>query len=331
MKLTITVKQAPLGSHQMIGKQFSFDESGGSFGRSPDNDLVLPDPNKYVSSRHGMVTFDNGSFSIHDQSSNGLYADNDEAPIGKGRSLLLKNGTSLKAGEYQMEIGISADNVAPEISPDFDEDAPGERAPPPSANGAAIEELALELAVRLGVHGMSEEKLRQMPEAVTEVIRSCVAGIMNVLSSRRQVKNQLNVDMTVIQGERNNALKFSASVDEAIERMFVKNGEEYLSPETALLEAFNDIADHQIAMMAATIQVHQRVVERFDPQVLEPRLAADAKKGGLFKGEPRLWEEYKKHYVDIANAGYHDIHDEFVNEFSEAYTEHLRKLKQERG
>ncbi len=315
----------------MIGKQFSFDESGGSFGRSPDNDIVLPDPNKYVSSRHGMVSFDNGSFTVHDQSSNGLYADDAEAPIGKGRSLVLKNGTSLKAGEYQLEISISAGAVAPGAEADHDEDAPGAPAAMAATGDAPMEQLALELAVRLGLHGMTEEKLKQMPEAVTDVVRGCVAGIMNVLSSRRQVKNQLNVDMTAIQGERNNALKFSASVDEAIERMFVKNGEEYLAPETALVEAFNDIADHQIAMMAATIQVHQKVVERFDPQVLEPRLAADAKKGGLFKGEPRLWEEYKKHYVDIANAGYHDIHDEFVNEFSEAYTEHLRKLKQERG
>lgn len=313
----------------MIGKQFSFDESGGSFGRSSDNDLVLPDPNKYVSSRHGTLSFDNGSFIIHDLSSNGLYADNAETPIGKGRSVSLKNGTSLKAGEYQMEVSISADAAA-EAAPEPVEDKPAAPAAQADAGGA-VDQLALDLAVRLGLNGMSEDRLKQMPEAVTEVVRSCVAGIMNVLSSRRQVKNQLNVDMTVIQGERNNALKFSASVDEAIERMFVKNGEEYLAPETALVEAFNDIADHQIAMMAATIQVHQKVVERFDPQVLEPRLAADAKKGGLFKGEPRLWEEYKKHYVDIANAGYHDIHDEFVNEFSEAYKEHLRKLKQERG
>ena len=331
----------------MIGKRLSFEDRGCSFGRSSDNDLVMPDPNRFVSSHHGTVTFENGQFSIYDQSSNGLFADNASVPIGSGRPFILKNGTSLKAGEYLLEVGIEAD--APQPAPEPPEDAtrlggdarPALKAVPssPSASvsapaggrGPAPEEIALELALRLGLHGMSEEKLRQMPEAVSEVVRSCVAGVMDVLSSRRQVKHQLKIETTLIQRTHNNALKFSASAEEAIERMFTKSGDDYLPPETALLEAFQDIADHQVAMMAATMQVYQKVVERFDPDLLEHSLRSSRKEGGLFSGKPRLWEEYRKHYQEIARAGYPSIHDDFVKEFSAAYAEQLLKLKQERA
>ena len=347
MKLILTIKQAPLGSHEMIGKQFIFDESGFSFGRSSDSDLVMPDPSRYVSSRHGMVTFENGVFFVHDQSSNGVFLDHATVAIGSGRPTALQNGSILKSGEYVFEIAIKDDALASEVvGEEGDAQVSGDRqdlsAVPASEvlaqiastdtdeAGAALDEIALELALRLGLHGMSEEKLRRMPESVTEVVRSCISGIMNVLSSRRQVKHQLKMDMTLIQGARNNALKFSASADEAIERMFTKSGEGYLPPETALLEAFHDISDHQVAMMKATIQVYQNVVERFDPEVLDQRLRGDAKGGGFLSGEPRLWEEYKKRYPKIASGGYPTVHDDFLNEFSTAYTEHLLKLKQER-
>lgn len=367
MILTFTVKQAPLGSHQMLGKRFSFDEHGGSFGRSPDNDMVIPDPSRYVSSRHGLVTFEDGVFSVYDQSSNGLFANGSGDSIGTGRAFILQNGTSLKAGDYVFEISIDA--VADSRGPAFEANHGYEAGPAPVTHGEtpapssgqdrerpvlravpsspasvdaaedgpaagsdeATEELALQLALRLGLHGMSEEKLRKMPDAVTEVVRSCIAGVMDVLSTRRQVRHQLHVDTTVIQGSHNNALKFSATAEEAIERMFTRAGEAYLPPEEALLEAFQDIADHQVAMMAATMQVYQTLVSRFDPDVLEGKLGGGKPGGGLFAGKQRMWEDYRKLYSEIAQGGYPSLQEDFVKEFSEEYSAQLRKLKQERG
>ncbi len=363
MKLTFVVKQAPLGSHQMIGQRFSFDESGGSFGRAAGNDLVIPDPNRYVSSRHGLVTFDNGVFSVYDQSSNGLFADGANTPIGSGHPYALHHGSTLRAGEYSFEVFI--DESGPEAAGAIPEAGmPGQAGEVPPAAGELqgekpvlravpspsqepeqaveeppaglpldddqIEKLSLDLALRLGLHGMSEDKLHRMPEFVTDVVRSCVAGVMDVLSSRRQVKHQLHVDTTVIQNSHNNALKFSASADEAIERMFSRSGEGYLPPDEALMEAFQDIADHQVAMMAATIQVYQTLAERFDPERLEETLA-EHKKDGMFSGKPRLWEEYRRRYQEIAQDGHASIHEDFVKEFSEAYSTQLIKLKRERG
>jgi len=315
----------------MIGKRFTFDERGGTFGRSPQNDMVMPDPNRYVSSRHGVLTYQDGAFAVYDQSSNGLFANGNDEAIGPGKALPLADGTSLKAGEYLLDVTLeeaavpapAADRPALRAVSSGSADAPDPR--------SAAEEVALDLALRLGLHGMSEQSLRQMPKAVTEVVRSCVAGVMDVLSSRRQVKHQLRVDTTVIQHSHNNALKVSASADEAIERMFNDSGEGYLPPETALLEAFQDIADHQVAMMAATRQLYEKMAERFEPAALERELLGNHKEGGLFGGKPKIWEAYCMHYQEIAQGGHASAQDDFVKEFSEVYTAQLDKLKRERS
>src|SRR3981081_4095340 len=47
-----------------------FTVDGGTIGRSADNDWVLPDPLRYVSAHHARVQYRNGSFYLHDVSTN---------------------------------------------------------------------------------------------------------------------------------------------------------------------------------------------------------------------------------------------------------------------
>jgi type VI secretion system protein ImpI len=331
MRLDITIKKAPLGSHHMVGERFSFDGSGFSFGRASSNDLILPDPQSFVSSRHGLIEYADGQFTVFDQSSNGLYIDHSENPLGKGNHIVLEPGMQLKAGDYRLDVDIIAMRAA---------DGPGAPAAekaqlPPASRGAHSGELekdmAIELALRLGLHGMSEDKLSAMPDEVTTLIRRCISSVMDVLSARRHAKTQLKMENTVIQRVHNNALKVSASADEAIERMFSKSSETYLSPEQALVEAFQDIGDHQVAMMAATLQVYQQVVERFEPSALESRLAESAGQKRMFSGKRKPWDEYKDQYESIAANGTENVHEAFLHEFSTAYSDQLLKLKRERG
>jgi type VI secretion system protein ImpI len=331
MKLTITIKQAPLGSHHMVGERFSYDDQGFTFGRADSNNLILPDPQCFVSSRHGMVEFSDGKFTIHDQSSNGLYLDQEEKPLGKGSHADLDTGTLLRAGDYRMEVEINEAASAQAASSGAGGEAQVVPIREDSHGSSTDEDVAVELALRLGLHGMSETKLRSMPDEVTTLIRRCIGSVMDVLSARRQVKTQLKMENTVIQRAHNNPLKVSASADDAIERMFTKSSETYLAPEQALVEAFQDIGDHQVAMMAATLQVYQQVVDRFEPAAIEKKLPAPCSQGGMFSGKRKLWDEYKDQYDSIAANGTENVHEAFLHEFSAAYSEQLLKLKKERG
>ena len=52
---------------------FVFGVSGGSIGRSAENDWVLPDDMRYVSGRHARIVFHKGRYLLQDTSSNGTY------------------------------------------------------------------------------------------------------------------------------------------------------------------------------------------------------------------------------------------------------------------
>lgn len=315
----------------MVGERFSYDNRGVTFGRADSNDLILPDPQCFVSSRHGMVEYAAGKFTIHDQSSNGLYLDQAEKPLGGGNHAVLETGTILKAGDYRMEVKLSEATSKQAASPASSSEAQVVPIRDDNHSASSDEDVAVELALRLGLHGMSEEKLRSMPDEVTTLIRRCIGSVMDVLSARRQVKTQLKMENTVIQRAHNNPLKVSASADDAIERMFTKSSETYLAPEQALVEAFQDIGDHQVAMMAATLQVYQQVVDRFEPGAIEKKLPAPGNPGGMFTGKRKLWDEYKDQYDSIAANGTENVHEAFLHEFSAAYSEQLLKLKKERG
>ena len=53
-----------------------FGSEGGSIGRSADNDWVLPDPERFVSSRHAVIESHGPEFVLTDTSTNGTFINN---------------------------------------------------------------------------------------------------------------------------------------------------------------------------------------------------------------------------------------------------------------
>jgi type VI secretion system FHA domain protein len=105
MKLMLSIALCPAGCN-MEGQTHQFDITGGSFGRAPDNTWVLPDPSRYVSSRHGSIGFENDQFLLTDESTNGIYMNGDSLPLGSAQPSVLKNGDLLVFGDYRIQINI---------------------------------------------------------------------------------------------------------------------------------------------------------------------------------------------------------------------------------
>ncbi len=97
-----------------------FGMSGGSIGRSGDNDWVLPDPVRYVSAHHARIHFRDGSFFIEDLSTNGVFVNDQTQAVAKRGSsgYQLKNGDVLRIGDYQIVVALDTETV-PEI-PELD-------------------------------------------------------------------------------------------------------------------------------------------------------------------------------------------------------------------
>ncbi|HKD54120.1 MAG TPA: type VI secretion system-associated FHA domain protein TagH [Steroidobacteraceae bacterium] len=81
-----------------------FSVEGGTIGRSTDNDLVLPDPLRYVSAHHARVQFRDGHFYLQDVSTNGVYVNDDVEPLAKRGTSghRLANGDVLRMGNYHI-------------------------------------------------------------------------------------------------------------------------------------------------------------------------------------------------------------------------------------
>ncbi|MES9906485.1 MAG: type VI secretion system-associated FHA domain protein TagH [Sedimenticola sp.] len=93
------------------------DEQGGAVGRTPGNAFVLPDPERFISSKHAMISFQDHRFVITDTSTNGLYLDDSGQPLGRDNSAGLQNGQRLIIGDYTIEILIDEELPAMGASP----------------------------------------------------------------------------------------------------------------------------------------------------------------------------------------------------------------------
>jgi type VI secretion system protein len=99
----------------------SFDRQGGMIGRSPDNQFVLPDPDKFISRRHASIQSENGVYSLTDTSTAGTYLSNKDLLL-QHDTVTLADGDRLKIGDYELVVQIAGEPKA-EQSPFFSEGA----------------------------------------------------------------------------------------------------------------------------------------------------------------------------------------------------------------
>ncbi|HYJ41599.1 MAG TPA: type VI secretion system-associated FHA domain protein TagH [Steroidobacteraceae bacterium] len=87
---------------------FVFGVSGGSIGRSAENDWVLPDDMRYVSGRHARIVYHKGRYMLQDTSSNGTYVNDQERPLGNQNPHTLSSGDVIRIGEYHVQVQIDS-------------------------------------------------------------------------------------------------------------------------------------------------------------------------------------------------------------------------------
>jgi type VI secretion system protein len=107
--------------YKALGKRSSrlFGVSGGRIGRAQDNDWVLPDPERYVSSHHAKVTFRSGAWVLEDTSTNGIFINGADTPVSMEGPYALQDGDRLRLGDYDIVVSIDDRN-------DFPPDASGQ-------------------------------------------------------------------------------------------------------------------------------------------------------------------------------------------------------------
>lgn len=104
LRLRVTSDSNTLAPEERLRE---FAAVGGTIGRNGDNDWVLPDDKRYVSSRHAMIEHQSGAWYLVDTSRNGVYINDADMPVGKGHPQRLFDGDRLRIGSYEIAVDIS--------------------------------------------------------------------------------------------------------------------------------------------------------------------------------------------------------------------------------
>lgn len=207
-----------------------------------------------------------------------------------------------------------------------DAPAPVKREPIKTAPAGAMDRTLLE-ALGLGEANLSDDQIREIHHTVGLMMRETLDGLMQVLRSRTSIKNEFRINITTIQPVENNPIKFSVSVDEVLDIMFLRKTRAYKAPLDAVQESFFSIADHQLAVIAGIRSAFRSSMSKFDPERLEEEFKQSGKGGilpGVIKG--RLWSAYQDHYQKMVNDMERSFQELFGDEFVQAYEDQMRKL-----
>ena len=83
-----------------------FDQQGGTIGRARNNTWVLPDDQKHLSGQHARIDFISGQYLITDISTNGIFVNGEEKPLGPNNRIPLQDGDVLRMGWYDVTVKL---------------------------------------------------------------------------------------------------------------------------------------------------------------------------------------------------------------------------------
>lgn len=328
----------------------AFDAQGGTLGRAPENRFVLFDPDKYVSRKHGTIGYRDGTYYFTDTSTAGTYFLKRNLLLQRD-TLALLEGDLLRIGKYEIfvnlvrETGVAgqerleippkpcalhAESPYPRLdppappppspqSPRLDQDPTGFPARPGS--GQELFTAFLESAELSGADWVVKENRLGLMRTVGSLVRDFVEGMMAVLRSRSEIKNQFRLSVTTIRSANNNPLKFTVNPDDALRLLLSREHRGFLEPKEAVRNAFTDLNLHQTATAVAIQAALSTVLKRFDPKIIEERYK-DAVAPQNRKA--KCWEAYAEGYPELVDE---IIKNQFDEEFVESYERFLRDMQ----
>lgn len=213
--------------------------------------------------------------------------------------------------------------------------APAPRAGAPAAAAATTDADALHRALLEGL-GTPGLRLPALDEAamrlIGELLRESLRGAVELLVARAALKREMRAEQTMIVARENNPLKFSPSVEVALQHLLGPPSPGFMPSAPAVRDAFDDLRAHQLGVMAGMRAALDGVLQRFDPQQLETKLGARSSFASLIPAtrKARLWELFQELFGQLQTEAQDDFDDLFGRAFLKAYEEQLARLRGER-
>jgi FHA domain-containing protein len=203
-----------------------------------------------------------------------------------------------------------------------------------AAPGTPADQAALIAALREGL-GMSTLTIQSLtPEFMKllgQLVHESTKGTVELLVARAALKREIRAEVTMIVAKENNPLKFSPSVDVALNHLLSPPARGFMPPAPAMRDAYDDLRAHQFAFVAGMRAALEGVLKRFDPEVLEGKLTQKSVLASVLPGarKARMWDVFTELYSQISAEASDDFHELFGKEFLRAYEAHIDELQRD--
>ena len=104
--MSVTLRFQSTGTVPGNGRPVAMVGNSMTIGRGPENDIVLPDPDRLISKRHCVIENHGGNVVVIDFSTNGTFLNYGKVPLGQVTTPL-NDGDVLSMGTYELVVSIA--------------------------------------------------------------------------------------------------------------------------------------------------------------------------------------------------------------------------------
>ncbi|MDN3920010.1 type VI secretion system-associated FHA domain protein TagH [Roseateles violae] len=201
--------------------------------------------------------------------------------------------------------------------------------PTPSFDAGNAAELWEAFCAGTGVRLPAEQLSPALMHSVGQLLRAATAGTLQLMAVRASTRSELHAQVTMIQAQNNNPLKFAPDAESALEQLLQPPRRGFMAGAQAMDDAMHDLLGHSIGTMAGMRAALEGVLGRFAPTELEAKLTGKSVLDSLLpmNRRARLWELYLQHYLAIRDDAQEDFHTLFGKAFLAAYQQQLERLR----
>ncbi|APC16873.1 hypothetical protein BLL42_14450 [Pseudomonas frederiksbergensis] len=179
-------------------------------------------------------------------------------------------------------------------------------------------------ALGVDLKGLDHESREALAINAARLLKQSIGGLQQSLRTRSELKNELRLAQTTVQGTGKNPLKFAVDASEALGILLQGDKPGQLPAGQAISRAFRDLQAHQVALLTASRAAVRGTLEHFSPQQLTLRFERDGNKPLLATSGSR-WRAYGRYHQALRQDD--DWSERLLaRDFAQAYEEQIRLI-----
>jgi type VI secretion system protein len=203
----------------------------------------------------------------------------------------------------------------------------GSAAPAPDLKAATVDEIVAQLIAAAGITDIEVARSPELVHRAGGLLKRLVSGLLVMVEARARAKAQMGAEMTGLQLDGNNPIKFARSPEQALAQLLNPPTSGFMDADRAVEDAYLDLQSHQVATLRAIPGALRSTLDRFSPGSIRRRatsLGFMAKFLPAFR-DAALWRAYEREFVAVKKESDEAFMEVFSKEFRKAYQKQLNE------